>query len=365
FTPLLKKQSSLLETFEDLVKEFEAMFGDSEKSRTAANKIRKLVQGTRPASSYASEFRQIASVITDCLSIGKNAYETSQQNSINLRPLPAPAAVRGLWLDHTNSLPPANPLLNNHPVTALTSELHIYLSNGTQTSMQALVDSGASACFLDFSLAQELNLPILKKKSLLTVEIVDSWELSSESVIHETGPISVYLQEHYEEITFNLISSSYYKVILRLPWLTVHNPEINWHERTITFSNPTCKTHLFSSSETSITNKEQIFVVQVFPARTGSPYYTNERSPSVIPKKYQEYSDVFSEKEAYKLSKNCQYICEIKLLPNSQPPWGPIYELFIQELETLKKYIEENLEKDSSGMPTNKWLVCEIRKMRL
>ncbi|CAG8465841.1 6832_t:CDS:2 [Cetraspora pellucida] len=82
--------------------------------------------------------------------------------------------------------------------------------------MQALVNSRASECFLDFALAQELNLPILKKKSSLTVEIVDSQKFS------------------------------------------------------------------------------------------------------------------LGEKEAYKLPKNCQYDCEIKLLPNSQPSWGPINELSTQ-----------------------------------
>ncbi|CAG8591052.1 9090_t:CDS:2 [Cetraspora pellucida] len=56
----LQKQSPLLETFEDLVREFKAMFDNLEKSRTAANRIQKLVQRTRPASSYTSEFRQIA-----------------------------------------------------------------------------------------------------------------------------------------------------------------------------------------------------------------------------------------------------------------------------------------------------------------
>ncbi|CAG8671483.1 16180_t:CDS:2, partial [Cetraspora pellucida] len=88
FAPLLEKQSPLLETFEDLVKEFEATFGDSEKSRTAANKIRKLIQGSKPASSYASEFQQIA--VEDPISLNdaiSKAVRTSQQDSINLSPL--------------------------------------------------------------------------------------------------------------------------------------------------------------------------------------------------------------------------------------------------------------------------------------
>ncbi|CAG8492315.1 10555_t:CDS:2 [Scutellospora calospora] len=60
FAPLLENRSLLLETFTELVSEFEATFGDADKSRTASNKIRKLTQRSRPASSYASKFRQIA-----------------------------------------------------------------------------------------------------------------------------------------------------------------------------------------------------------------------------------------------------------------------------------------------------------------
>ncbi|CAG8513918.1 5445_t:CDS:1, partial [Dentiscutata heterogama] len=61
FALLLKKQSLLLKDFTELVKEFEATFGDSVKSRTAANKIQKLTQGPKLALSYASKFQQIAS----------------------------------------------------------------------------------------------------------------------------------------------------------------------------------------------------------------------------------------------------------------------------------------------------------------
>jgi len=40
--------------------EFEVMFGDSDKARTSANKLRRLQQGTRSAIVYTSEFRQLA-----------------------------------------------------------------------------------------------------------------------------------------------------------------------------------------------------------------------------------------------------------------------------------------------------------------
>ena len=60
FAPLLEKKSPLLEDFEAFVKEFQASFGDTDSTRTAINKIRRLRQGDRPASAYAADFRLLA-----------------------------------------------------------------------------------------------------------------------------------------------------------------------------------------------------------------------------------------------------------------------------------------------------------------
>ncbi|CAG8564863.1 15053_t:CDS:2, partial [Dentiscutata heterogama] len=59
--PVTQAQSPLLEDFDDFIGKFETTFGDSDKIRTAATRIRKLTQGSKSASSYTSEFRQISS----------------------------------------------------------------------------------------------------------------------------------------------------------------------------------------------------------------------------------------------------------------------------------------------------------------
>jgi len=57
FTPILKTSSPLLQDFNTFMAEFEAVFGDSDKARTLANKLCRLQQGTRSAIVYTSEFR--------------------------------------------------------------------------------------------------------------------------------------------------------------------------------------------------------------------------------------------------------------------------------------------------------------------
>ena len=63
FAPLLETNSPLLNNFEEFIKEFKACFGDTDGARTAINKIRTLRQGDQPASTYAANFRLIASDI--------------------------------------------------------------------------------------------------------------------------------------------------------------------------------------------------------------------------------------------------------------------------------------------------------------
>jgi hypothetical protein len=60
FVPILETSSLLLQDFNAFMAKFEAMFGDSDKVRTSANKLRRLQQGTRSAIVYASKFKQLA-----------------------------------------------------------------------------------------------------------------------------------------------------------------------------------------------------------------------------------------------------------------------------------------------------------------
>jgi Ty3 transposon capsid-like protein len=60
FAPLMEKNSPLLYDFEQFVQELEATFGDTDKVRASITKMQNLMQGSRPASTYASEFRQLA-----------------------------------------------------------------------------------------------------------------------------------------------------------------------------------------------------------------------------------------------------------------------------------------------------------------
>ena len=66
---------------------------------------------------------------------------------------------------------------------------------------------------------------------------------------------------------------------------------------------------------------------------------------SLVPLEYHEFADLFSEKEAKKLPPHRPYDYQIPLESGTTPPFGTIYSLSPTKLETLRKYIEENLNK--------------------
>jgi hypothetical protein len=57
FASILETLSPLLQDFNAFMAEFETVFGDSDKTRTSTNKLRRLQQGTQSTTIYASEFR--------------------------------------------------------------------------------------------------------------------------------------------------------------------------------------------------------------------------------------------------------------------------------------------------------------------
>src|SRR5579859_542198 len=72
---------------------------------------------------------------------------------------------------------------------------------------------------------------------------------------------------------------------------------------------------------------------------------TADSDLSSIPSEYHEFKPLFSKREAEKLPPHQFYDHSIPLEPGTTPPHGSIYSMSPLELETLRKYVEENLNK--------------------
>jgi hypothetical protein len=76
-------------------------------------------------------------------------------------------------------------------------------------------------------------------------------------------------------------------------------------------------------------------------------FQTKERpDPALkLPPQYHEFLSVFSHKEADMLPPHrpCDHTIELK--PDTTPPFGPLYNMSVDELQVLRKFLKENLDK--------------------
>jgi hypothetical protein len=71
----------------------------------------------------------------------------------------------------------------------------------------ALIDSGTSACFINKDFADRHKLPLVTKKHLISIEVIDRRPLVLGDVTHETTLLDIILEGHYSIIVFNVIKS--------------------------------------------------------------------------------------------------------------------------------------------------------------
>lgn len=205
-----------------------------------------------------------------------------------------------------------------------------------ERNVLALIDTGATGCFMDESFFASLNLTPVSKIRPYNVELVDGSNASSGPVQLETPPVRARISGFDDYVTSGLISSPRFPLILGLPWLQRANPQIDWKTSSM----------LCSSSPKVSTSDDSVPCLSVMfcPMLCSVSVMSTTTSVS-IPLEYSSYADVFEEKNADILPEHRPYDIGIDLKPGATVPWGPIYNLSEPELAELRKYLDENLAK--------------------
>ena len=155
------------------------------------------------------------------------------------------------------------------------------------------------------------------------------------------------------------------KVVLKMPFLTFNNIDIQFAEKELTWSFYIAKKTLSTTWRVKLINKKEFtkaalvknikaFVVHVSFLNLRSKMTIHSAQEAqialllakkvTVPTEYADFSDVFLKKSA-KVLLECTRINGyiIKLEDGKQSPYGPIYSLGTVEFKTLKTYIKTNL----------------------
>ena len=124
-----------------------------------------------------------------------------------------PATIGTVRLDNSIPQQKSGSTLSAQPANCFT----IPLSFGPQKiKILALLDSGASACFLDKEFAERHKIPLVLKSKPVHIEVIDGRPLLSGSVTHESKPIEVAFENHSSFVIFNIIRTPSNPVVFGL-----------------------------------------------------------------------------------------------------------------------------------------------------
>ena len=89
-----------------------------------------------------------------------------------------------------------------------------------------MVDSGASSQFIDLDFALNLNLPLAPKEKPEDLVLADGARSIVGQITH-TCTLKLAIDQHIEELTFQVTKLAGWNLIVGKPWLRHHNPTIN------------------------------------------------------------------------------------------------------------------------------------------
>ena len=96
-----------------------------------------------------------------------------------------------------------------------------------EITVKALLDSGATVLVMSSEFMKRQGFKLKKLERPMQVRNVDSL-FNKEGPIEHTVEVNIYYQGHKERIEIDMIRGQKWTVILGIPWLAHHNPEIDW-----------------------------------------------------------------------------------------------------------------------------------------
>ena len=160
-----------------------------------------------------------------------------------------------------------------------------------------------------------------------------------------------------------LLADTSMEVVIRMPFLTLINADIQFVEKELTWRSYTTKDALPTTCRIELINKKEFakvlldenveaFVMHIALLTLKMTIHLAQKAEIAlllaekvtVPAEYTDFVDVFLKELAEVLPKwNSINKHVIKLEKGKQPPYGAIYSLGLVELETLKTYIKTNL----------------------
>jgi len=158
------------------------------------------------------------------------------------------------------------------------------LENHERVAVKALLDSGATGLFMNTTFAKEKGFKMEKLKKPLLVRNMDGTINVGGAITHQVE-CNMFFKEHMERARMDVCNLGKMELILGMPWLAVHNLEIDWEKREVKM---TCCLPIYGREKQKEGKKE---------TRRMEKDEDEETLRKLVPRKFWKWKKVFGKRE--------------------------------------------------------------------
>jgi len=206
------------------------------------------------------------------------------------------------------------------------------LENHKGVAVRALLDSGATGLFMNMTFAREKGFKMEKLRNPLLVRNVDGTVNAGGAIMHQVE-CNMFFKGHVERVRMDVCNLGKMEMILGMPWLTAHNPEIDWEkeEVKITRCPPICGKKKQEEKEKEIKKVEKD--------------EDEETVKKLVSKRFWKWKKVFSKRESERMPVQKTWDHAIELKEGFTPKKEKVYSLLREEREEVQAFVEDQLRK--------------------
>jgi len=238
------------------------------------------------------------------------------------------------------------------------------LDTHEDVTVKALLDSSATGMFMDKQMAARHRFKLQKLERLIAVRNVDRTNNSRGAITYQVE-INVYYKGHVERMRMDIYNLEKMEVILRMLWLAVHNPKIDWETEKVKMTRcpPLCGGIRMKEEEEkkrrkrvatleeekivrwAIDNKEDW-------GREEEIEEDHRKIEKMVPKKFLKWKKVFGKVKSKRMPTRKVWDHAIDLKETFKLQKGRIYSLSKNKREEVQNFVEDQLRK-TVEIPSN------------
>ena len=201
--------------------------------------------------------------------------------------------------------------------------------------IKAMIDSGSAGYFISPATVEKYGLVTHMQDTPLSVTHVQG---GSVGVVSEQVTCEMSLGTHKETITLDVVPLGKHAIIIGMPWLRVHNPNLDWQTQQVTFNSEYCNRGCIGITQEEAEELEDMEIAVV-----------SEKEKAIIPEVYHERLGAFDIERARALPPSRgEYDFKIEFIPDAKiPPPAKPYRLTPPQMEEARSQIDEL---EASGM---------------